>query len=378
MSGPRIVIAGGSIAGLAAGLTLDRAGYDVTVFERAPGVMAPRGAGLVVQPGLQMLVRDTGAPALPVTYCTYRNYLSPNGGKGDRQYMPQEFTSWEAVHRTLLAAFPAERYVGGARVIESYPEARGVRVKVEDRPPIDADLLVAAEGAQSRTRARLLPNLGSAYAGYVAWRGSINEADAPEQLAQFFDDHFTFSDARSGGHGLAYFIPGANLETTRGHRRINWVWYVAVPAPDLPKVLLDRDGVQHHASLPRGKTSDRWVSWLHERARGELHPRFAELVQATPDPFLQTIVDVDPPQTVFGRTILLGDAAFVVRPHTAGGAGKAALEAIGLAAALGDAAPDIDQGLAVFQQGQLAHGRDLLNYGIQLGQGWVRARGAEV
>jgi len=44
----------------------------------------------------------------------------------------------------------------------------------------------------------------------------------------------------------------------------------------------------------------------------------AELIEATPDPFIQKIVDVVVPRTVFGRTCLLGDAAFVVRPHNGG------------------------------------------------------------
>src|ERR1700704_3811971 len=59
-------------------------------------------------------------------------------------------------------------------------------------------------------------------------------------------------------------------------------------------------------------------------ARREVHPMLAALVAATPLPFLQTIVDVVPARTVFGRVCLLGDAAFVVRPHTAGATAKAA------------------------------------------------------
>jgi hypothetical protein len=51
---------------------------------------------------------------------------------------------------------------------------------------------------------------------------------------------------------------------------------------------------------------------LVDLARREVHPKLAALVAATPDPFLQTIVDVVVPRTVFGRICLLGDAAFVV------------------------------------------------------------------
>ena len=75
---------------------------------------------------------------------------------------------------------------------------------------------------------------------------------------------------------------------------------------------------KHHASLPFGGTPDSAIRDLRDLARCEVHPMLAALVAATPQPFLQTIVDVVPTRTVLGRVCLLGDAAFVVRPHTAG------------------------------------------------------------
>jgi 2,6-dihydroxypyridine 3-monooxygenase len=69
-------------------------------------------------------------------------------------------------------------------------------------------VLVAADGAQSPTRRHFLPDLSSTYAGYVGWRGTLDETDAPPDLVRFFDDTFTFCEARSAGHILVYFIPG--------------------------------------------------------------------------------------------------------------------------------------------------------------------------
>ena len=97
----------------------------------------------------------------------------------------------------------------------------------------------------------------------------------------------------------------------------------------------------------------------------------AALVAATPHPFIQTIVDVVVPQTVFGRFCLLGDAAFVVRPHTAGAAAKAARDATALATALKRAGRNVDAGLSCFQEMQLEYGRDLTNYGVALGNRWA-------
>lgn len=371
----RIAVAGGSIGGLCAGLALYGAGFDVRVHERHPGPMETRGAGIVVQGELLELLRNTGAAALPTTSCRMRRYLDPDGGDGQTQPMPQDFTSWEAIYRTLRAALPDDRYHMGAAItgVEAHDDG-SVTANVEGRGPIETDLLVSADGAQSATRRRLLPDVAPRYAGYVAWRGTLNEADAPPALVRFFDDAFTFSEARSGGHILVYLIPGGEADTSPGKQRLNWVWYVRADETELAAMLIGRDGARHHASLPIGAASDTAIRDLADLARREVHPQLAALVAATPDPFLQTIVDVVVPRTVFGRICLLGDAAFVVRPHTAGAAAKAARDASLLASALSHAGRDVAAGLARFQHGQIAYGQAMTRHGIALGDRWAKAR----
>ena len=114
----RIAVAGGSIGGLCAGLALRGAGFDVQVYERISGPMETRGAGIVVQGELIDLLRTHGAGALPTTHCTVRRYLSPEGGEGEVQCARQDFTSWEAIYRTLVDAFPSERYHRGAMLTD--------------------------------------------------------------------------------------------------------------------------------------------------------------------------------------------------------------------------------------------------------------------
>ena len=48
-------------------------------------------------------------------------------------------------------------------------------------------------------------------------------------------------------------------------------------------------------------------------------------------PFLQPIYDLDSPRMAFGRVALLGDAAFVARPHVGMGVTKAGDDAMALA-----------------------------------------------
>jgi len=132
--------------------------------------------------------------------------------------MPQQFTSWESIYLTLRAAFPNARYRAGATLERSEGTGESVAADIVGRGTVTADLLVCADGAQSEMRRRLLPQVREHYAGYIAWRGTVNEAAVPEDLATFFADAFTFSEARGGGHILVYLIPGANADAAFGHR----------------------------------------------------------------------------------------------------------------------------------------------------------------
>jgi 2-polyprenyl-6-methoxyphenol hydroxylase-like FAD-dependent oxidoreductase len=370
----KVTIAGGSIGGLCAGIALRGIGADVEIFERSAGPMDARGAGIVVQPQLTSLLREHHAPALRVTSCLVRRYLDPAGGNGRVQPAPQEFTSWEAIYLTLRAAFPNDRYHMGAAVSDIVPQASRVCALIEGRDPVANDVLIAADGANSSLRRRFLPAVAARYAGYVAWRGTLDEWIAPSRLVSFLDNAFTFCEACSGGHMLAYFIPGDEAATEPGRRRINWVWYIGAGEPELARYLTDKEGRRHHASLVQGSASAALIGEICDLAEREVHPIFAELVAATPDPFVQTIVDVIVPQTVFGRVMLLGDAAFVVRPHTAGATAKAAHDAWVLGRNLARARGNIDAGLKAAESLQLEYGNELTNYGIALGGRWANLR----
>lgn len=368
---PRIAIAGGSIAGLGAGVALHRAGFPVQIFERDTGPLRASGAGLVVQPELTGLINAQGMQ-LPVTRCRGRQYLSFTGASGPILPMPQQFTSWDAIYTTLHRQFPSEAYHSEASVLSSRSSGAALKIEISGRGEIEADLLIAADGANSPLRRQLLPELAPDYAGYIAWCGTVPEAEMTPALVDAFNNIFTFSDARSGGHALAYFIPGEGQTTVRGSRVMNWVWYVGANPAERGTLLTAKDGHQHHASLRRGMARAEAVAALHAYANAELHPLFARLVEKTQQPFLQSIVDLAAPRTVFGCIVLLGDAAFVARPHTAGGAAKAAWEAQSLTKALTLAPTDIAAALTGFERDQLSYGQRLLEYGIELGRNWAR------
>jgi 2-polyprenyl-6-methoxyphenol hydroxylase-like FAD-dependent oxidoreductase len=147
------------------------------------------------------------------------------------------------------------------------------------------------------------------------------------------------------------------------------VWYVNIPdGPELKRLLTDQTGELHEGSVPAGMVPAWLAAELHAAAARELHPRFVELVQGTSDPFMQVIFDVVVPRMVFGRVCLLGDAAFVLRPHAAAATAKAAADAMNLAAALADAPRDPDSALWVWETRQVEYGRRLMDHSVALGR----------
>ena len=150
----KIAVVGGSIGGLCAAITLRGIGCDVEVYERSSGEMTSRGAGIVAQPQLLRLLGDAGAPELPTTSCLYRRHLLPDGGEGVASEMPLRFDSWYAIHRTLLSAFPSERYHPGSTLTGFDQATRSGSLRAfADWEDIETDLLVCADGC-SRSAVR--------------------------------------------------------------------------------------------------------------------------------------------------------------------------------------------------------------------------------
>src|SRR6202047_3496355 len=68
------------------------------------------------------------------------------------------------------------------------------------------DLVIGADGGGSRVRQQLLPDVTAHYAGYVAWRGLVGEADVPEEAAAILCERFTFYEFPNS-HVLSYLVP---------------------------------------------------------------------------------------------------------------------------------------------------------------------------
>ncbi|SOE72840.1 2-polyprenyl-6-methoxyphenol hydroxylase [Burkholderia sp. OK233] len=368
---PRAIVIGGSLGGLFSSTTLRAAGWDVDVFETSANQLDSRGGGIVLQPDVLDALQFAGVvlPDPPGVASGERIYLDREDNRVEQLFMPQMQTSWSLLYRAMRDALPGQSLHTGETFADFRMEGEQIVAQFESGRSERADLLIGADGIRSTLRRRLLPEIVPAYAGYVAWRGLVAEPDLPLRAADTLRDRFTFQQGRDHS-ALAYLIPGEDDSTVVGERRWNWVWYRKYGRDELDKLLVDRHGAARPFSLPPGTTKNADIEQLRDEAKTLLAPTFRALVDATEEPFMQPIVDLRVPQMVFGRVVLLGDAASVPRPHTAGSTAKAAANAHALALALAatwQAGATIDSVLKRWENQQLQRGRLMTDLGISLG-----------
>ncbi|KVU41697.1 hypothetical protein WK69_22310 [Burkholderia ubonensis] len=363
----KIVIAGGSIAGLAAALTLDCIGHDVTVYERSPNPLRGQGGGVAVLRRMMAFLEQHGRHCRGmISVPTHRRrWIDRQGAvmRDEPEMLP--FSSWDAVYRSLCDTLPPGRIRYGRAITGFDPHADGIDVHVEDER-IRADLLIAADGAGSSLRTRLFPGCAPSFAGYVAWRGIVDEAAFDADAIASLVENMTLHKA-PGELFMAFLIPALDGSLEPGARRFNWLWYRNETDLDaLRRHLTDRDGRVHHASVHPGRLADDSAASLRQLAAERLPAVLSQLVLATRAPFVQAIFDAMSPDFVGGRVALVGDAACTVRPHTASGTSKAAQDAVSLAEALPPGAADVVERLARWSAQRRTEATTLLAKGTQL------------
>ena len=354
-----IAVVGGSLGGLTAACLLSDAGHRVVVYERSPIELEERGAGIGFLPETYRYLVERARVSLDaIAVATgHIRYLGRDGSVIHDDLHRYLFSSWNTVYRQMLGCFGSSDYQLAHELTDI--ELEPLTLRFANDEVACPDVAIFADGVGSTARGALLPEVSPQYAGYVALRGVVPEQHLTEATRRVLDDAITYY-VYANSHILVYPIPGHDGSVVPGERLINIVWYRNhLAGHDLGDLLLDRHGVRREVSVPPGALRTEHVAEARAVAAARLPGPIAEVVLAVEDLFVQVVFDLEVPRMAFGRACLLGDAAFVARPHAAAGTAKAADDAWTLCEALAAQPDDPAAALAAWEPGQLALGRSL-------------------
>jgi 2-polyprenyl-6-methoxyphenol hydroxylase-like FAD-dependent oxidoreductase len=343
-----------------------RQGWAVEIVERAASGLESRGAGIAGHAELTAILKSIGVsgerpPGIDVTG---RVAFDRHGNQLASFDYPQYLTSWSSVFNLLHAAFPAVHYHLGTGLQDLEQNGDGVVAVLSTGDRVAADLVVGADGLRSRVRALMAPDVVPEYGGYVAWRGIMDETYLSVGFMTGTFDKFSFCFPPRGQF-IGYPLLGQDGSNEPGRRRYNFLWYTHTPAIELDALMTDERG-ERHESIPPPLIRQSNIAALRQAGARDLPAQYAEVVQRADRHLLQPIYDVESRHIAFGRVALIGDAAFVARPHVGIGVLKAAQDAAALARNLSDC-DDVSEALQRYENERLHTNVDAVEFGRYLG-----------
>ncbi|UIL50674.1 MULTISPECIES: FAD-dependent urate hydroxylase HpxO [Pantoea] len=337
----KAIVIGGGIGGMSSAIALEKAGFEVEVFE-AVKEMKPVGAAISIWPngvkclnalGMKAALRALGGN---MAYMAYHDAVS--GAPLTRFSMSPlvqqvgEFpypVARAELQAMLIDTFGRQRVNFGKRVIQVEQGDHGVIATFADSSQVQGDFLIAADGTHSVIRDYVLEQtLERRYAGYVNWNGlvTIDESIAPA------DQWTTFV-----GEGKR-----VSLMPVSDNR---FYFFFDVP---LPK------GLPQDRSTVKADLSGYFAGWAApvQKLIAAINPDTTNRVE---------IHDIEPfSRLVKGRVALLGDAAHSTTPDIGQGGCAAMEDAIVLASTLASHSLGIEDALLRYQARRVERVKDLV------------------
>ena len=364
---PSATIIGGSMAGLFAATALSKKGWDISVHEKVPVPLSGRGAGIATYDELADLVfKATNNNNVLGTTAKSRVSLNINGEIINSYDYPQVYTSWQYLFSILREQISNDDYFMGDDCIKIEQNEDKAIAFFENGKKKETDLIIVANGIKSELRTYVDNQAHPQYAGYVGWRGVVNEEEISKNSLETLSNYFIVV-LPYNQQIASYPIAGEGKNPFKiGERRINWIWYKPVPQMLLKEILLGKSGQQFEDGIPPNEIRQEIVDDLFKEAEEKLPPQLVELVKITKQPLIQPIFDLESMKMKNGRVVTIGDAAFTARPHVGMGVTKAAMDAFTLSEYLEDSSnlDDLDK----WENSRLKESQFIVNRSRKLGQ----------
>src|SRR5580765_3324924 len=308
MSDKTIAIIGAGIGGVAAGVALHQAGFNVKVFERASQLreagagmsLWPNGTGVLRQLGLLEAVASQGQSG------THFLVRSQTGEVLMKIRTAEAETPTICVHRAhllrvLADALPQECVALGHELADLQFAGGKVQLRFANGENVICDGVVGADGIHSRMRGRLMQPRKPVYRGYAIFRGI---ADVPENFLI--------------GHNSESWGEGSRFGTLAiGDNKVCWYATVNSAVPLKPQ------------DWPKERLKQLFHRW---------HDPIPELIAATSRSaiMMNMACDRQPARSWSnGPATLIGDASHALTPNLGQGACMAMEDALVLANCLG-------------------------------------------
>ena len=324
----KIAVIGAGLGGAAMGILLQKAGFDVEVYEQAPA-FSRLGAGIHIGPNIMKIFREMGLEHdLEEMGCHSEEWISRNGNTGEVQAQAK-LTGYGAAYLTIhrgdmharqIEALQQDKLHFDKRLSQVEQDEHGVTLTFADGTVTQADIVIGADGINSKIRETILGVEAPLYSGWVAHRAIISGEKLKQLKAQFdLDDcvKWWYEDR----HIMAY-------STTKERDEYYFVTGVPHPAWDF----------QGKSFVPCDKAE------LFETFK-DFHPSILAMIEASDDVTKWPLNNRNPLSVWSnGRLVLLGDACHPMKPHMAQGAGMAIEDAAMLTRCL------LEEGLENYEQ----------------------------
>jgi 2-polyprenyl-6-methoxyphenol hydroxylase-like FAD-dependent oxidoreductase len=315
----RALIIGGGVAGPVLALFLKSSDFDAQVFEASSGPsdtggalgLAPNGMNVLAAAGVSEQVRNASVTGSEWAFENQYGKLLAcmSGGDPARYGQPSVMITRAALHRAIVEHAETQgipiNYNKRLVNIEDIP-GHPIVAHFADGTSAEGDFIVGADGIRSQVRQVVMPEAPKpSYTGMLAPGGfspCLNTGVTPRSNQRV---HFIFG--QNGFFG--YF----NTITPEGPRTL---WWSTASAP-----LESKDKM---AATTKADIQQRLLT-LH----GNWAQPIPQLIQSATDILNIPIHDVPSlPRWSAGRTILIGDAAHAVAPHSGQGASMALEDAM--------------------------------------------------